>query len=331
MYAEERKFEGVMKRIGGAMLIFVAAFNLLCGGAESLRYLFVDTLFPNSAVVYAIADVLFSLAYCASFILPVLFFYLISKKGDVEPMSLELTLPKKQPIFKILSILFIGISVVLTMSYLNSFIVPASDSVNEVFFETDLQSPYKIVLMFLSTAVVPAFVEELMFRGMIYANLRPYGRGVAIVISALLFGLMHQNAGQLLYTTAAGIVLAVVYELTGSFWCCVLLHFFNNFFAIIEQIWFQQYPVEKASLLCSIAEISVFFVGLIFAVLWVVGRKRKGIVSANERSFFGRLEEAKAHTCVIGGRTLLRGFFNPVMIVFLGLAVFQMISIYFMW
>lgn len=314
------------------MLIFVAAFNILCGGAEGLRLLFVETLFPGSSVVYAITDVLCSLAYCASFIVPVLFFYLISKNNSPEPMQLELTLPKEQPVFKILSILFIGISVILTMSYLNSVLVPSSDAINESLFATDLRSPYKIVLLFLSTAIVPAFVEEFMFRGMIYANLRPYGRGVAIVISALLFGLMHQNAGQLLYATAAGIVLAVVYELTGSFWCCVLLHFFNNFIAIIEQVWFQQYSVEKASMLCSIMEISIFFAGLIFAALWVIrGAKGKAVDTANERAFFAEAEKTKPSTDTVGGKALVRGFFNPCMIVFLVLAAFQMLSIYLMY
>lgn len=331
MFTEERKFESVMKRIGAAMLIFIAAFNLLCGGTAALQQLFVDMLFPNSAVVYAITDVLCSLAYCASFILPVLFFYLISKKSGAEAMDLELRLPEKQSVFKILSILFIGISVILTMAYLNTVLFPASSQTNEALFDTDLKTPYRIVLMFFSTAVVPAFVEELMFRGMVYANLRPYGKGIAIMISALLFGLMHQNAGQLLYATAAGIVLAVVYEMTSSFWCCVLLHFFNNFLAIIEQVLFQQYAVEKASLMCSIIEIGIFFVGLVFAALWMVFRQRKAhIQSAEGGSFFGQYRSV-APACRIGGKVVLRGFFNPVMIIFLVFAVGQMIAVWLLY
>lgn len=330
MFAEERKFESVMKRIGGAMLIFIAAFNVLGMGTEGIRYLFADLLFPKSAIVYAITDILCSLAYCASFLLPVLFFYLISKKNKAEPMNLELVLPEKHTVFKLLSVLFIGMSVILTMAYLNSILLPSAAQTNNVLFDKDLTSPYKIVLLFFSTAVVPAFVEEFMFRGMVYSNLRPYGRGVAILISALLFGLMHQNAGQLLYATAAGVVLAVVYEMTGSFWCCVLLHFFNNFFAIIEQVWFAQYPVEKASLLCSIAEVSIFFLGLVFAVLWlVVGRKTECENCTEDRAFFGKFEQSNKSTGKISTQGVLRGFFNPVMIVFLVLAVGQMLLVYF--
>lgn len=332
MFTEERKFESVMKRIGGAMLIFVAAFNLLCGGAESLRHFFADILFPGVAIVYVITEILCSLAYCASFILPVLFFYLISNKKPVEPMDLELRLPDKYSIFKILSVLFIGISIILTMAYLNAVLLPTAAEANDAIFDMDLTSPYKIVLLFFSTAVVPAFVEELMFRGMIYSNLRPYGRGVAIVISAVLFGLMHQNAGQLLYATAAGVVLAVVYEMTRSFWCCVLLHFFNNFFSIIEQVLFQQYSVEKASLLCTIAEVSIFFIGVIFAALWIiVGRRESRVGRDEERTFFGKMETAQAVICKMNGKAILRGFWNPVMIVFILVAFGQMMLVYFLY
>ena len=331
MFTEERKFESVMKRIGASMLIFIAAFNLLCGGTAALQQLFADMLFPNSAVVYAITDVLCSLAYCASFILPVLFFYLISKKSDAEPMDLELKLPERRSVFKILSILFIGISVILTMAYLNSILFPASSQTNEALFDTDLKTPYRIVLMFLSTAVIPAFIEELMFRGMVYANLRPYGKGVAIMISALLFGFMHQNAGQLLYATAAGIVLAVVYEMTGSFWCCVLLHFFNNFLAIIEQVLFQQCAVERASLMCSIIESGIFLTGLIFAALWMLTKQKElRNQSAEGGAFFGQ-HRSVAPACRISGKVVLRGFFNPVMIVFLVFAVGQMIAVWLLY
>lgn len=326
MYTEERKYESLMRRIGGAMLIFVAAFNLLWGGASALHQVFANMLFPKSAVVYAITDVLCSLAYSASFILPVLFFYLISKKSGAEPMDLDLTLPEDHSVFKLLSVLFIGISVILTMAYVNSMLFPSATEVNETLFDTDLKTPYKVVLMFLSTAVVPAFVEELMFRGMIYSNLRPYGKGAAIVISALLFGLMHQNAGQLLYATAAGVVLAVVYEMTHSFWCCVLLHFFNNFLAIIEQVWLQQFSVEKASLLCTVTEVSIFFVGLVFAAVWLLLKQKDSRKSqTEERCFFGKPEVTRAASR-IDGRALLRGFFNPVIILFLVVAIGQMLA-----
>ena len=40
---------------------------------------------------------------------------------------------------------------------------------------------------------------------------------------------MHQNAEQILYAFAAGILLGLIYERTGSIWNCTFLHLVNNF------------------------------------------------------------------------------------------------------
>ncbi len=329
MLTQEQKFTAVIKRISLTMLIFVAAINILLGGAQTVQEI-LTKMFPRSDLVYIITDILYSLAYCATFILPVITYYLMSKRSVSEPLDLSLRLPEKHTIMKVLAVIFIGMSVVMTTAYLNSSLVPPIDF-GDMLYGDGMQKPYKIVLTFLSTAIVPAFVEELMFRGMIYKNLRPYGRSSAIVISALLFGLMHQNAAQLFYATAAGIVLAVVYEITGSFWCCVLLHFFNNYFAVLQEIWISKYSEERASMIVILAELCLFFLGLIFAVLWTLTKKkdaaREGV---NERAFFGRFERTKQEFISVDGKIVIKRFFNPFMVIFLGLAFGQMILIYFL-
>ena len=45
----------------------------------------------------------------------------------------------------------------------------------------------------LATAVVPLFVEEFLFRGVILSQFRKYGDVFAVIASALLFGLLHRN------------------------------------------------------------------------------------------------------------------------------------------
>lgn len=49
------------------------------------------------------------------------------------------------------------------------------------------------VLYFLSSAVLPAIVEELVFRGAIMQSLRRFGDTFALFVSSLLFGLVHGN------------------------------------------------------------------------------------------------------------------------------------------
>ena len=72
-------------------------------------------------------------------------------------------------------------------------------------------------------------VEELLFRGAITKELlRKFNPGTAIVISGLLFGLVHLNPAQVLGASIIGIFLAWIYWRTGSLIPCMVLHIFNN-------------------------------------------------------------------------------------------------------
>ena len=86
---------------------------------------------------------------------------------------------------------------------------------------------YKVAT-FLVISVFPAIVEELFFRGVLFRYLRRHGFYYAAIVSAVLFGLMHMNFSQILFTIPLGLVLCYVYEKTGHIWPCMLLHFLHN-------------------------------------------------------------------------------------------------------
>ena len=85
------------------------------------------------------------------------------------------------------------------------------------------------VLLVFAMAVLPAVSEELIFRGLIFKSLLPYGKWLAVVVSATLFSLYHMNPVQTVYQFLLGIVFALVYLRTGNMRYPMLLHFFNNF------------------------------------------------------------------------------------------------------
>ena len=85
-------------------------------------------------------------------------------------------------------------------------------------------------------ALIPGFFEEFMVRGTLVGSYRRTGRlRAAILLSALIFGLMHGNATQFFYAAVAGIVLAFLYILSGSIWPGVFLHFLNNGSSVVEE------------------------------------------------------------------------------------------------
>lgn len=77
--------------------------------------------------------------------------------------------------------------------------------------------------------VVAPISEELLFRQVIFKRLRNITPlWVAVTVSALLFGIYHGNLVQGIYAFIMGILLALVYEWTGSFVAPVIFHMVAN-------------------------------------------------------------------------------------------------------
>ena len=75
--------------------------------------------------------------------------------------------------------------------------------------------------------LAPIF-EELFYRKAIIDRLRRYGDLPAILISGVIFGLMHGNFSQVFYTTAIGILLGYIYLKTGNVFYTISLHMAYN-------------------------------------------------------------------------------------------------------
>ena len=89
-----------------------------------------------------------------------------------------------------------------------------------------------VALALLFDALLPAILEELLCRGALFSLLRPMGRWAAVGGSALLFALMHANVAQIPYALAAGVLLALLYEVTGSLLFPMLFHLANNLLSL---------------------------------------------------------------------------------------------------
>lgn len=78
--------------------------------------------------------------------------------------------------------------------------------------------------------LVPAFTEELLFRGVILNGFQKnYFDKKAVILSALLFGIVHLNPWQFLTAFIFGTYLGWIITKTSSILPCIFLHFLNNF------------------------------------------------------------------------------------------------------
>jgi len=90
------------------------------------------------------------------------------------------------------------------------------------------------VVLFVRMTVCAAFFEEFITRGILLNALKPYGEGFAIIVTGLLFGLMHGNFQQFFYTAAFGIALGYIAVQTDSIVPTTILHaMFNSLAAVV--------------------------------------------------------------------------------------------------
>ena len=91
-----------------------------------------------------------------------------------------------------------------------------------------------IIFEFIAMVIIAPLLEEILFRGIIFARLREYmSVKVAIVISALIFGIIHGNVVQGIYAFIIGICLAYIYERYNTLLAAVLFHMSANLMSVI--------------------------------------------------------------------------------------------------
>lgn len=94
-------------------------------------------------------------------------------------------------------------------------------------------------------ALAPLF-EELVFRGIILNDIkRRHNTLVAVIVSSVIFGLIHFNIVQSISATLMGAILAYVFLATKSIWAVVLLHFLQNGSSLL---YMHYYPEEFKSM-----------------------------------------------------------------------------------
>lgn len=99
-------------------------------------------------------------------------------------------------------------------------------NVMEDLFNKMMYNPLGVI----SIVVMAPIVEELLFRGGMQGHLLRKWKNPAwaILVSALIFGIVHGNPVQMFFASILGLVLGWVYYRTGSLLPCMLMHFINN-------------------------------------------------------------------------------------------------------
>lgn len=312
--------------IGWALVLFIVLFNVF----NLLATLLSDAL--DELMVYkwhyTLTETLNMVAYLAAFLIPAFFLRRRLKKkclltqpsysfGKISPASL-LLIPA-------------AIGVIIVASYINTVAMSffdVSEAYDALVGFDGMYEGYQIVLLYVTTALVPAFCEEFLFRGTILANLTPYGKRGAVIISSILFGLMHQNPYQIIYTVAAGMLLGMAYIKTESIWLPTIMHFINNAYSVTNQVIYANLEPTLANSILVVGQLFAVAIGIAAFVFYLKMENKKAAHRFDE-GFFGKEIELDAEYAEkpISDGYAVRGFFRASTILYIVFSVLYMIAL----
>ena len=194
-------------------------------------------LFFITILFSASVSMLLSLMMLAGFTLPFVANMLVSELLLVLP-ALSFCLCTGERAGTVLPFHRIRISTVLMILLYTALVVPMTiflNALSMLFVDNTVLEmsgdflKWPVWVTVLLVGVFGPFCEECVFRGVFLQSYRKNGRILAsMLLSSLLFGLMHLNFNQASYAIVIGFMLAMLTEATGSLWSSFLCHALFN-------------------------------------------------------------------------------------------------------
>ncbi|QSZ27463.1 CPBP family intramembrane metalloprotease [Aceticella autotrophica] len=126
------------------------------------------------------------------------------------------------------------------------------------------ESPYQLMLQIFIISGIAAFCEEILMRGLIMRSYEMRGSLKAIIISALLFSMLHLNIQNFLSILFLGFLLGYVVHRTDSIFAGMIGHFTNNTFTLVMSYIMAHYPkTASAPHVANIAFAVILFYGIL--------------------------------------------------------------------
>ena len=125
----------------------------------------------------------------------------------------------------------IGVVVYLLNVLITTFFNAFLSAFGYKFSSGSSMSEYPVWLLFVNlllTAVLPGICEETTHRGALLNGLTPMGQKKALIISSLLFGLLHLNIEQVFYATLIGLLVGYITCICNTIYPAIIIHFMNN-------------------------------------------------------------------------------------------------------
>lgn len=200
---------------------------------------------------------------CLVFLLPVAFYCRVRNINFITALNLRPVRPS------ILGFAFLSFLLYFTGGAILKYVsqafwgVPLSEGIG---VSTVGASPRQTAMIVIAYVLLPAFLEELVFRSILIHEYAPYGGFFAITVSALSFAMLHFSFAGFAEYFLAGVIFACVTYVCGSVLPAMLLHLLNNTVTVFFPDYFSEYVARTGnSVVLFYLLVGAF---LLFLYLW---------------------------------------------------------------
>ncbi|MBR1883744.1 MAG: CPBP family intramembrane metalloprotease [Clostridia bacterium] len=200
---------------------------------------------------------------------------------------------------KIAILIVIAFGIIWAVQLVSEYISKDLTNIIEL-INLDMNTPLECILFVVYIALLPAIFEELLFRKAIFGVLKKYGIKLAIIISSVAFGLMHQNFSQGIFACLVGVVFCIIDDKAGTILPSMILHFINNCVAAVQVIMMNKMGEEAENIFDVIGIIFNVWavISLVVVILQVIkNRKNKESIEkmkvSNEKEKIEEIKESQ--------------------------------------
>lgn len=225
-------------RLGNSVGFPLCMFIILCN-ALGLVLQYVVIMFwglETALEIFTDPDMLYLISGCLTIALLTVPYLFTIKRQNLNP---EDYLPfKSVSVSTTVTLTMVGIGVCAVSNYASSSLAIFLERAfgftvesGQVDYGTGTKS---FVLMLLCVGLLPALLEEFAMRGVLLSALRKkFSDGTAIVISSVLFSLLHGNLQQIPFAFGVGMILGYATVYSGSLLPAMIIHGFNNCLSVV--------------------------------------------------------------------------------------------------
>ena len=213
-----------LSKVGGSLWLYIIMQLTL-----SFLFSFVAMPLIMYSLYYDYSAINACIAMLISFISGIILLWFMSNSFKRSIQDLKFTFKPKETIDTVAMMYFLNYAIGIIGALLSKIGLPDTSpdfSLNgSVLFNT---------FTFISVVILAPIFEELIFRGMILNTLTKYNKMFAIIVTSILFGLLHLNITQAIPAFFMSLVLCYMYVQTDSILVTILAHAGNNLLALMS-------------------------------------------------------------------------------------------------